>query len=99
MAKRFMSFLLPIVVYMLQRTLADKKAFWGRKSTSTPDSFKFDAPPLQEVGWPKQLFLSLAFSLATFSLAAASLPGENHPGARPCLHGCDSGITLRSSIC
>jgi hypothetical protein len=51
-----------------------KKAFWGRKSASTPDSFKYDAPLQREVGWPKQLFLFVAFSLATFSLAAASLP-------------------------
>src|SRR5690242_6506380 len=57
MAKRFMSFLLPNVVYMLQAH-SYRQSFLGTEKHQHAGLFQYDAPPLREVGWPKQLFLS-----------------------------------------
>src|SRR5580765_4854870 len=54
-AKRFMSFLLPIEVCILHHACLEAMLFGERKEPARW-TISYDAPLLPEVGWPKQLF-------------------------------------------
>jgi len=84
-----------------RRTLGMQQLLGNGKATARR-TLSFTMPlPYGRWAGQSSSFLAWPFRLATFSLAAASFPEKRTTfwGPDSSLHGCNSGITLRSSIC